>query len=155
MTGMEKNDISQITTLGVLLFPKFQLLDVFGPVDVFGLIPDKIKIVFIAQKHGLIKSAQGAEIIVDYDLTDVPQLDMLLVPGGIGTRNEVFNQQLLDWIKDIAGITKLVLSVCTGSALLARSGILDNHRATSNKLSFNWVMEQGPNVNWVKKARWI
>ena len=77
------------------------------------------------------------------------------MPGGAGTRKEVFNSNLLNWIKKISASTELVLSVCTGSALLAKSGILDNHRATSNKLAFDWVMEQSTKVDWVKKARWV
>jgi transcriptional regulator GlxA family with amidase domain len=73
----------------------------------------------------------------------------------MGTRKEVDNKLLLDWIKKLVNQTELTLSVCTGSALLAKAGILDGLKATTNKKAFNWVMEQGPGVHWVKKARWV
>ncbi len=142
-------------TLGILLFPDFETLDVFGPLEMFGLLKDKIKIVLISEKSGTVHSAQGTHVIVDTDLKGAPDLDILLVPGGPGTRREVFNSNLLNWIKSKTTSTKLVLSVCTGSALLAKSGVLDNHKATSNKLALDWVMEQSTKVDWIKRARWV
>jgi len=68
----------------------------------------------------------------------------MLVPGGIGTRREVQNAPLLEWLRQRAAQAEIVSSVCTGAALLARAGLLDGRRATSNKLSFKWVTEQGP-----------
>ncbi|MGH7863659.1 MAG: DJ-1/PfpI family protein, partial [Candidatus Binataceae bacterium] len=78
-----------------------------------------------------------------------------LVPGGIGTREEATNQRLLKWIADRAASAEYVMSVCTGAGLLACAGVLDGRRATTNKLVFNWVAEQGPRVKWVKEARWV
>lgn len=144
-----------IRTLGVLLFPEFETLDVFGPLEVFGMVPDKIKIMMLAEEHGLVKSAQGQSIWADCSCIDAPKLDILLVPGGIGTRREVNNPALIHWIKDRTANAELTLSVCTGAALLARAGVLQGRKATTNKLAFNWVVEQDPTVNWIKKARWV
>jgi transcriptional regulator GlxA family with amidase domain len=142
-------------TLGVLLFPEFETLDVFGPLEMFGLLPDFIKIVMISAQGGLIKSAQGQSVLTEYDWYNSPHLDLLLIPGGMGTRKEVHNQLLLEWIKKQVRQTELTLSVCTGSALLAKAGVLDGQRATTNKKAFNWVRAQGLNVEWEKKARWV
>ena len=65
------------------------------------------------------------------------------------------NEHLLAQIRDRAGHASLVFSVCTGAALLARAGVLDGRRATSNKLAFDWVREQSDAVEWVGRARWV
>lgn len=142
-------------TLGVLLFPEFETLDVFGPLEMFGMLPNQINSVLISQHAGLVKSVHGHAVFAQFDCQNAPHLDLLLVPGGQGTRKEVNNEPLIQWIKSRSAEADLTLSVCTGAALLAKAGVLDGHNATTNKLAFNWVAEQGPKVNWIKKARWV
>jgi len=144
-------------TLGVLLFPGFELLDVFGPLEAFGVRPAKehFETVLVAEHTGPVESAQGPKAVAELALDDPRRLDLILVPGGFGTRREVGNERLLDWIRRRAAEAERVLSVCTGAGLLARAGVLDGRRATSNKLAFQWVVEQGPRVEWVKQARWV
>ncbi|HEX3176725.1 MAG TPA: DJ-1/PfpI family protein [Methylomirabilota bacterium] len=142
-------------TVGVLLFPEFELLDVFGPLEAFGQARDFFRVLTVAEHAGPVASAQGPRAIADHGLDDCPPLDILLVPGGMGTRREVGNRTLLDWIARQARRTPTTTSVCTGSALLAKAGVLDGRRATSNKRAFAWVMEQGPKVDWVRQARWV
>ncbi len=144
-------------TLGVLLFPGFELLDVFGPLEAFGIRPakDHFETVLVAEKSGPIESAQGPKAVAEADLVDPRRLDLILVPGGIGTRKGVEDSSLMSWIVKRSANAELVMSVCTGAAMLARAGVLDGHRATTNKLSFSWVVGQGPRVEWVKEARWV
>jgi transcriptional regulator GlxA family with amidase domain len=142
-------------TLGVLLFPEFELLDVFGPLEVFGHAKDWFRIVTVAERPGPVTSSQGPRAVADHGFADCPPLDILLVPGGMGTRREVNNPVLVDWIGRQARGAEMTTSVCTGAALLARAGVLDGRRATSNKRSFGWVTEQGPKVDWVRQARWV
>ena len=145
-------------TVGVLLFEGFELLDVFGPLEAWGMhaaAGGACTIVTAAEKAGAVKSAQGPCAIADYALTDCPRIDVMLVPGGIGTRCEVNNESMLEWLRRRAAEAEIVTSVCTGAALLARAGLLDGRRATSNKLAFKWVTEQGPAVKWIKQARWV
>jgi transcriptional regulator GlxA family with amidase domain len=145
-------------TVGVLLFEGFELLDVFGPLEAWGMhaaAGGACTIVTAAEKAGAVKSAQGPRAIADYALTDCPRIDVMLVPGGIGTRREVCNDAVLGWIRKRAAEAEIVTSVCTGAALLARAGLLDGRRATSNKFAFKWVSEQGPAVEWIKQARWV
>jgi transcriptional regulator GlxA family with amidase domain len=145
-------------TVGVLLFEGFELLDVFGPLEAWGMhaeIANGCTIVTAAEAAGAVNSAQGPRAIADYSLADCPRIDVMLVPGGIGTRREVNNAPLLEWLRRRAAEAEIVTSVCTGAALLARAGLLDGRRATSNKLSFKWATEQGPAVEWVKQARWV
>jgi transcriptional regulator GlxA family with amidase domain len=142
-------------TVGVLLFPEFELLDVFGPLEAFGQAKDWFRIVTVAEKAGPVTSAQGPRAVADHGFVDCPPLDILLVPGGMGTRREVDNATLVDWIAARARSAETTTSVCTGAALLARAGVLDGRRATSNKRAFAWVAEQGPKVHWVRQARWV
>jgi len=142
-------------TLGVVLFPYFETLDVFGPLQMFGSAADRFDIVTVAEQTGPVASTQGQSVVVDRDLEGCPPLDLLLIPGGLGTRQQVNSPGLLRWLGERASDSELVMTVCTGAALLARTGLLDGRRATTNKRAFSWVAEQGPRVQWVKKARWV
>ena len=142
-------------TLAVLLFPEFELLDVFGPLEAFGQAKDWFRVVTVAERPGPVASAQGPRAVADHGFADCPPLDILLVPGGMGTRREVSNAALVDWIARQARGAETTTSVCTGAALLARAGVLDGRRATSNKRAFGWVAAQGPKVDWVRQARWV
>ncbi len=142
-------------TLGILLFPGFETLDVFGPVEMFGMLAEHINIVLISEQQGLIKSTHGQLVQTDFGWNKAPHLDYLLVPGGIGTRTEINNEPLINWIKKRSVLTERTLSVCTGAALLAKAGVLDGYKATTNKLAFDWVAAQRPQVNWIRKARWV
>jgi transcriptional regulator GlxA family with amidase domain len=142
-------------TLGVVLYPGFELLDTYGPLEAFGHLPEAFRIVQVAEQVGPVASAQGPRVMPDATLAEAPKLDWLLVPGGIGTRAEVDNAKLVDWLRARAATAERVASVCTGAALLARAGLLDGRRATSNKAVFSWVTSQGPRVTWVPEARWV
>jgi transcriptional regulator GlxA family with amidase domain len=146
-----------LRTLGVLLFPGFELLDVFGPLEVFGnlLVREHYRVLTAAAETGPVASAQGTRAVADHGFADCPPLDVLLVPGGIGTRREVENDALLQWLAERAAAAEIVASVCTGAALLARAGVLDGRRATTNKRAFEWVVSTGPAVEWVRTARWV
>jgi transcriptional regulator GlxA family with amidase domain len=144
-------------TLGALLFEGFELLDVFGPLEAFGhLAPSgKCQIIMVAERAGAVPSAQGPQAIADYDFANCPKIQILLVPGGFGTRREASNPKLIDFLQRRSAQADLVMSVCTGAGLLARAGLLDGRRATTNKQVFEWPVSQGPRVNWVRQARWV
>jgi transcriptional regulator GlxA family with amidase domain len=94
-------------------------------------------------------------VLADYAFTDCPPLEVLLVPGGPGTRREIENPALIAWLATRGAEAAIVTSVCTGAALLARAGLLDGQEATTNKQVFAWVAEQGPRTAWVRRARWV
>lgn len=141
--------------VGVLLFENFELLDVFGPAQILGLLKKYFSVEMIGPSLGPISSAQGPRVMVDRVLSDSLNLDIIIVPGGMGTRVEVENKATLSWLKSASLNAEYVVSVCTGAAILARSGLLNSRRATSNKSALEWVVTQGPEVNWVKKSRWV
>lgn len=141
--------------LGALIFDGFELLDLFGPLEMFALLENSYDISLIAETTGPVAGNKGVRTIADYGIADAPELDLLLIPGGRGTRTQVDNPALLDWIAATAKTTDITMSVCTGSALLARAGVLDGCRATTNKSAFHWVTTQGPKVDWQPQARWV
>jgi putative intracellular protease/amidase len=141
--------------VAVLLFEDFETLDVFGPVEILGRLKQNYRVSFYSILGGLVNNNHGVSIQTN-NIDDLKGgTDIFLVPGGYGTRKEVENILLLNKIREISYSSKFVLSVCTGSALLAKAGLLDGKKATSNKKAFDWVMTQGENVNWVRKARWV
>ncbi len=142
-------------TVGACLFPGFELLDIYGPLEMLGSLSDRMEVVIVGETSAPIASAQGPSTIVDVTFDDVTGLDILLLPGGRGTRQEVDNERMIDFLKSVYPQLEYLASICTGAGLLARAGLLDGRRATTNKKSFQWVVEQGPNVSWVPEARWV
>ena len=153
-----------VTRVAVVLFEGFTVLDVYGPVQAFASVrlprPDGswhrlFEIVTIAEKAGPVKSGEGPTTHADYAFTDAPTYDVLLVPGGFGTRKAVNNAALLLALTAASRAATVTTTVCTGSALLARTGLMDNRPATSNKIAWDWVVQQGPRVRWQRQARWV
>jgi putative intracellular protease/amidase len=141
--------------LGVILFPDFELLDVFGPVEMFANLQGSVDVLMVAERAGPVRSAQGPAVVAEAGFADCPALDLLLVPGGIGTRAAIDDQGLLAFLRQRVADAEFAMTVCTGAALFAQAGVLDGRRATTNKMLFQWVTEQGPKVDWVKEARWV
>ncbi len=155
-------------TLGVLLFPGFERLDAYGPLEMWGSLkhaPDRfwgeasdrvgIRLVTVAATKGPVPSNQGPKTVADYDYTDAPALDYLLVPGGIGVTPLVSDPATLNWLRAQAKNTSLAMSVCNGASLLAAAGLLDGRAATTNKMAFKASIAPGPKVRWVASARWV
>ena len=141
--------------VAIMLFDEFETLDVFGPVEVFGRLKNDYKIKFYSLSGGDISNSHGVTIFTKKLEEIKAGADIFLIPGGYGTRTEVNNVALLNAILEISEWSKYVLTVCTGSALLAKTGLLDFKNATTNKIAFDWVITNGNNVNWVRKARWV
>ena len=142
-------------TLGIVLYPRFELLDVYGPAEMFGNLGPRLKVVMVAEKAGPVTSTQGPSVVADYGLDDCPELDLVMVPGGFGSLKEIKNESLLAWLRARAEKAEIVMSVCSGSAILAKAGLLDGRRATSNKRYFSHATDQSSKVNWVREARWV
>jgi transcriptional regulator GlxA family with amidase domain len=143
------------TRISVVLFDRFELLDVFGPLELFGVLSNLFEITIVGPAAGAVRSAQGPQVVADHGYDDAPPPQLVLVPGGIGTRRLVEDRPFLEWLAGWSASAELVTSVCTGSGVLAAAGLLDGYRATSNKRSFEWASRQGPNVEWVAQARWV
>ena len=142
-------------TLGAIFYEGFELLDVYGPLEMFGSIGPELRIVTVAQKAGPVTSTQGPKTLVQYGFDDCPTLDLILLPGGIGTLAELQNQSMLEFLRQRSIAAQVTMSVCSGSAILAKAGLLDERRATSNKQFFSLATTQSEKVQWIKQARWV
>lgn len=148
-------------TLGAILYEGFELLDMFGPLEMFTALPaEMLEVVMIAEQKGTVNagSMSGApmpSVVADYSFDTAPALDVILVPGGMGTIPELNNAAMLNFLAERAKTATITSSVCTGSALLAKAGILDGKKATSNKQVFNLAVSCSDKVEWVESARWV
>jgi putative intracellular protease/amidase len=147
--------VKAMRTLGIVLYEGFEPLDIYGPAEMFGNVPLGLNIVWVAENKGPVVSSQGSTSIADYGFVDCPPLDLVMIPGGIGTVPELYNTVMLDWLRARGNDAEILMSVCSGSALLAEAGVLDGRNATSNKVFFQLAVDHGPKVHWVKKARWV
>jgi transcriptional regulator GlxA family with amidase domain len=131
------------------------LLDAIGPVELFSAATELIDVDFIGPRRGLVRSSQGLEVSVSCSYEEARDPDLILVPGGAGTRQLVNDGEFLRWLAGYARSASIVTSVCTGSAVLAAAGLLEGYRATSNKLAYGWATAQGHKVDCVPEARWV
>jgi putative intracellular protease/amidase len=157
-------EIPAVKRVAVVLFDGFTVLDMYGPVQAFGSCritrPDGppfrfFEVFTIAERRGAIKSGEGPSTHADYTFAESPPYDILLVPGGFGTREAVKDDAFLARLRAASENAAVTATVCTGSALLARTGRMDGRPATSNKIAWDWVVQQGPKVLWKRKARWV
>jgi transcriptional regulator GlxA family with amidase domain len=152
----------RLPTVGILLFDDVEVLDFCGPFEVFSVArpvgehSDESRlftVVTIAEKDKLINCRGGLLVKPHVTIENAPSLDVLVVPGGQGTRRERYNQRLLDWLVRQDQHTQLTTSVCTGAFLLAERGLLTNRRATTHWNSIEWMRTTYPAIEMVADAR--
>jgi transcriptional regulator GlxA family with amidase domain len=150
--------------IAILVFDDFEPLDVWGFAEAFTIarflgkeLPVPFEVVFVAAEKRPIRSSKGPRVVPDYDLGEAAgeAFDVLMVPGGMGTRKLVDDPALLAWLVNMDKRVGIMASVCTGAALLAKAGLLDGKPATTNHAAFGWVVKQGPDVLWDSVSRWV
>lgn len=142
--------------VGILIFSDVEVLDFCGPFEVFSVTrlneerrreeSSPFQVVLIAETKDPVVATGGLRVLPDYSLEDCPPLNILVVPGGWGTRKEINNEKLLNWIRARAGEVQTLSSVCTGSVLLGKAGLLDGRRATTHWRALPWMREVLPQV---------
>ncbi len=147
--------------VGILLFENIEVLDFCGPFEVFSvtrLNEDKRReelspfhAFLVAETKQPIAATGGMRVLPDFDLNDCPELDILVVPGGLGTRHEMNNERLLRWIADRSRQVETMASVCTGALLLGKAGLLDGKRATTHWRALQLMQELFPNTRVEKE----
>jgi transcriptional regulator GlxA family with amidase domain len=127
----------------IVLYDRFTALDAVGPYETLGRLPDS-ETVFVAERTGPVRNDNGnLALTADRTLDEVPNPDVLIVPGGPGQTAQMDNKALLDWIRTADGTSTWTTSVCTGSLLLAAAGLLEGRRATSHWLALDELRRFG------------
>ena len=145
-------------TTGILIFDKLEELDAIGPWEVFTMAAEvrgSGKVVTISEHGGMVRCAKGLRIEADHSFETAPPLDIILVPGGMGTRTEVDNKAVIDWIAKVAPGCTWVTSVCTGSMLLIEAGPARGKRGTTHWAFVDTLRERGGAAEVVDDMRFV
>ena len=151
----------------MLLFPAFESLDVFGPLDALQMLSRQYQmdLALISQTMDQVSTRPRSpsmnpknstffqSVAPTHTLNNAPDLDVLIVPGGLGTRAPDLNSTI-EYIATTYPKLQYLITICTGSGLAAQAGVLDGKRATTNKASWKNIIPLGPKVKWVDQARW-
>jgi transcriptional regulator GlxA family with amidase domain len=142
--------------VGIVLFENVEVLDFCGPFEVFSTTrlneerrreePSPFEVLLIAEKNNSVVTTGGMKVVPDHTFESCPKLDILVVPGGGGTRKELKNQAMLNWLRNRASEVETLTSVCTGSMLLGFAGLLEGCHATTHWRSLDWMRESFPRV---------
>lgn len=151
-------------TVGILLFDDVEVLDAFGPFEVFSVARtaqpddtghDLFRVVTIAETAAPVRTRGDLVVVPHHTIDDHPALDILLVPGGFGTRAAVQNPVLLEWIRTQSAQTELRTSVCTGAFFYAETGLLNGHSATTHWGSIDRLRQGYPDIDVQENVRFV
>jgi transcriptional regulator GlxA family with amidase domain len=181
--GQTTTSFPRTQRIGILVFDKFEPLDVWGFIEAFAiarfigtsydsppawpfeivLISNECKTSASGAQPAPVKSFNGPRVAPDWfrDQALNEPLDLLMIPGGEGVgslvppSDDAAVQALAEWVRAMDKRVALMTSVCTGAAILAHSGVLDGQPAATNHQAFGWVAGFGPNVLWDNVSRWV
>lgn len=149
-------------SVGILIFDEVEVLDFCGPFEVFATAASGegddarlFDVWTVAEEQRIITCRGGLRVQPHYALDDHPTPDLIVIPGGYGTRKEIENPVVLDWISHQRADGALTTTVCTGALLLAKTGALDHQRATTHWGAIDWFQENFPAVTEVDDERVI
>src|SRR5262245_47236146 len=155
-----ENVVNESRKVAILIFDEVEVLDFTGPFEVFAVAgrsreQKPFEVFTVAEKSGAVITRNGMSVNPRYTISACPQAEILIVPGGMGTRREMHNQALIDWIKDFSGKADLTISVCTGSLLLAKAGLLDGVSATTRWAAIELLREVAPRSTILENRQFI
>lgn len=150
----------QMKNVAILIFDEVEVLDFCGPFEVFSVTGKRdntnpFEVYTVAEKDVPVSARNKLSVNPRYTFQNCPKPDILIIPGGFGTRREMHNQVVIDWIKEKAVDAELILSVCTGSLLLAKAGLLEGLSATTHHGAIDLLREVAPNTNIEPDMRYI
>ena len=146
--------------VAILLFDDVEVLDFAGPFEVFAVASELhdyalFRVFTVAASAGPIRARNGLSVLPDYPLESAPRPDVLIIPGGIGTRALMHNTAICGWIAATAGQAELTLSVCSGALLLAKAGLLAGLRATTHHQVLELLREVAPDTEVIAGERYV
>ena len=161
-------DTTKPSRIGMLLFPGYQVLDAWGPLDSLNTLSwnQKLELSILSEDGAPVSTRNGnpvwaksgsnvsETVIATHSFANAPPLDVLFVPGGAGVRDPAI-QSSIDFIRKTYPTLQYLVTVCTGAGVAARAGVLDGKNATTNKRAFYEMANHGPNTWWHSQARWV
>ena len=146
--------------VGIYLFNKVELLDFAGPYEVFSTAAElndrkQFRVFTISEDGGAIKSVNGLIVIPDYSFSNHPKIDILIIPGGEGTKAEIKKKKVMEWIDRTQGSAEIMATVCSGARIPAVLGLLDGLEATTHQSVIDDVKKLAPNVTIDHTKRFI
>lgn len=146
--------------VAILLFDDVEVLDFAGPFEVFAVTSElndyePLKVYTVAEDNQPIRARNGLSVNPDYGFEDCPPPDILIVPGGEGTRGVMKNQTALDWVKASSQEAEMTLSVCTGALVLGVAGLLDGLAATTHHENFELLRKIAPKATVREADRFV
>ncbi|QWU45536.1 DJ-1/PfpI family protein [Bacillus sp. NP247] len=146
--------------VGIFLFNEVEVLDFAGPFEVFSVTTTNGEQPFIvhtvSQDGEMIIARNGLKVQPDYSIENLPPVDILIIPGGLGVReNEVENEIIINWIRQQMKEVKLMASVCTGALLLAKAGLLEEKQATTHWASIENFRNVFPNIEVLENIKFV
>ncbi|MGH1041003.1 AraC family transcriptional regulator [Bacillus wiedmannii] len=147
-------------SVGIFLFDDVEVLDFAGPFEVFSVTEvheEKAFTVYTVSQNGeMITARNGLKVKPDYSIENLPPVDILIIPGGLGVReNEVKNDIIINWVRQQMKEVKLMTSVCTGALLLAKAGLLEGLKATTHWASIQTFKNDFPNVEVMENVKFV
>lgn len=146
--------------VGIYLFNDVEVLDFAGPFEVFAVTAELsdyqyFEVFTISESGEKIKARNGLKVQADYSFDNHPPIDILVIPGGMGTRVELNNDQPLNWIAKVNEQTDITMSVCTGSLVLAKLGLLNDQPATTHHTTYDFLKKISPTTQVIEDQRFV
>ncbi len=153
--------MSKTRNVAILIFDDVELLDFCGPFEVFSVTSRQadgeapFNVYTVAEGSGAVMARNGLSVNPRYSIEDCPQPDIVVAPGGYGTRKQMHNESLTSWIETSAREAELTLSVCTGALMLARAGLLEGLRATTHHGALEVLRQVAPKATVEENVRFV
>ncbi len=146
--------------LAILIFDDVEVLDFAAPFEVFAVTSElnnyePFNVFLVAETQRIFKAVNGLRVVPDYEISNCPSPDILVVPGGVGTRHQMNNQKLITWIKQVSDRAELVMSICTGARLLAKAGLLDGLEITTHHEVYDELRQLVPTATVNERKRFV
>lgn len=144
--------------IGIYIYDEAEVLDFSGPFEVFStakrVAGNDWNIFFVAQNDALVNARGNFQVNPDYDFTNHPDIDVLIVVGGVHSA-ELEKPEVIDWIRCTAARAKQIASVCTGAFLLAKAGVISDHTVTTHWEDIADLQQQFPHLQVKEQVRWV
>ncbi len=146
--------------LAILIFDDIEVLDFAAPFEVFAVTSElnnyePFNVFLVAETQRTYKAVNGLQVVPNYEISNCPNPDILILPGGVGTRTQMHNQKLITWIKKISERAELLMSVCTGARLLAKAGLLDRLEITTHHEAYDELRQLVPTASVKERKRFV